>query len=318
MPKLGEEDDNEVSTDEMVEAPEGDQAPSEQVAQVVEDERLSAQADEVDEDEDSEEPRKERHRETAKERRQRVKNAKENDKLEIRILRTTTAKQDARLKELEDQLTVTRVTDLDTRMATAINESNQFDEIFGKAISNKAGEDARKAAEFRDAAKQRAWSLYNEKQAILGQAQQRANVKDVPYAEKAKEFLQDKQWYNPGSGDEDSLVVEALDKALMHNMNPNDPNYWKTLDAKVREKLPHKFSDDQSDDQDEAQDPAPARRKGPPVGGSNRNISNRGPQEIRLPAEMVAVMKESGNWDDPKKRARVAQRYIDGIKQSRG
>jgi hypothetical protein len=33
---------------------------------------------------------------------------------------------------------------------------------------------------------------------------------------------------------------------------------------------------------------------------------------------MVEAMKEAGQWDDPKKRASVAKRYLAGLKQSRG
>jgi hypothetical protein len=75
-------------------------------------------------------------------------------------------------------------------------------------------------------------------------------------------------------------------------------------------------SDAQDDDD---QDDAPVttqRRKGPPTGGTNRSSGNgnRNPSQIVLPPEMVAAMKEAGKWDDPKVRQRVAQRYIDGVK----
>lgn len=332
MPKLGHEDDQDQDVNNHVDDPNDDTDPNQQDAQaedpnvptVVEDERI-ATSDEGDGEQDEGDDGRSRRRESAKERRERARQAKENDKREIDILRRTTAKQDQRLKDLEKQLTVTRVTDIDERLATAINEAERFDEVFGRAITAKNGDDARLAAKLRDEAKQRAWTLHNEREQIIQTAQVPQQKTEVPYASKAVDFLKDKQWYNPQSGDEDSLVVEALDKALMKTMDPNDPKYWTTLDKKVREKLPHRYSRNQQDDdgQDEGDDyvetPAP-RRKGPPTGGTNRSSGNgnRGPAQISLPKEMVDAMKESGNWDDPVRRARVAKRYVDGLKNRNG
>ena len=336
MPRLGHDDDdqdqNPAALEGDAEARQNDpDAPEDtnesQAADgivVVEDARLNAEQTADDEDTGHDDNRS-RKRETARERRERARQAKERDKLEIDLLRRTTAKQDARLQELERSLTVTKVTDLDSRLATEIQTAEQMDKVFAAAISAKNGEDARRAAQLRDEAKQRAWNLYNEKQGIIQQAQQREQTPTVvPFADKAQKFLSDKQWYNPQSGDEDSLVVEALDKALSKQMNPNDPNYWDTLDQKVRAKLPHRFQtqqrDDADDGQDEDEDPAPRQqtRRGPPTGGSSRDRQNGSVQQIRLPAEMVAAMKEAGHWDDPKVRNRVAQRYINGLKNNRG
>jgi hypothetical protein len=215
---------------------------------------------------------------------------------------------------------------LDSRLATELATADQMDKVFGAAITAKNGDDARRAAQLRDEAKQRAWNIHNEKQAILQQANQRDNAPQaVPYQAKAIDFLKDKQWYNPQAGDEDSLVVEALDKALSKQMNPNDPNYWDTLDKKVRARLPHRFQQSQRDDSndddgEDDSDPAPRQqsRRGPPTGGSSRDRSGGNPRQYVLPAEMVSAMKEAGHWDDPKTRQRVAKRYIDGLKNNRG
>ncbi len=340
MAKLGHEEDDQ-DQDQSV-ALEGDaesrqndpdaqqhEETEDQVVVVAEegDRRLHADATDDDQADGGEAgENRSRKRETARERRERARLAKERDKLEIDLLRRTTAKQDARLQELERTLTVTRVTDLDTRLATELATADQMDKVFGAAITAKNGDDARRAAQLRDEAKQRAWNIHNEKQLIIQQANQRDQTPQaVPYQSKAIDFLKDKQWYNPQSGDEDSLVVEALDKALSKQMNPNDPNYWDTLDKKVRERLPHRFQrtqqrDDSNDDADEDYEPAPRQqsRKGPPTGGSSRDRSNGGVQQIRLPSEMVDAMKEAGHWDDPKVRQRVAKRYIDGLKNNRG
>jgi hypothetical protein len=330
MSKLGHEDDNEEITSQVVDNPSDDTDDSPQaesddpkVPQVVEasDERLTT-SDEGESDDAEEDTGRSRKRESAKERRERARKAKEADKQEIEILRRTVAKQDQRFKEIEQRLTVNRVTEIDERLATVTAEAENFDRIFGMAISKNNGEDARKAAQLRDEAKQKAWALYNEKQQIITQSQQPRAAETPAYADKAVRFLADKPWYNPASGDEDSLVVEALDKALTKTMNPNDPLYWETLDRKVKEKLPHRFSDAQDDDDSDGTPPPrdTQRRKGPPTGGTNRSSSNgnRNPGQIVLPKEMVEAMKEAGKWDDPVVRARVAKRYHDGLKNRNG
>jgi hypothetical protein len=291
------------------------QAEDDSVPQVLEegDARIAADADEDTDDEPQ------RRRETAKERRERAKLARNRDKQDLDLLRQTTAKQNAALEQMQKQLLVMQITDLDSRLATESTTANQMDEVFAAAITAKNGKDAATAASLRDAAKQNAWNIFHQKENLVKQLNA-PRAAEVTFKDKALGFLADKPWYNPASGDEDSLIVEAMDKALSKNMNPNDPKYWETLDQKVRDRLPHKF---EADDQDEVDDePAPRRqaaphRKGPPTGGTSRTTSGSRPSEIRLPAEMVQTMKDAGYWDDPKIRARVAQRYIDGVKQNK-
>lgn len=321
----GEDEDQDQSQDARVnDDPNDDTDQSQQVQ--VEDPSVPrvVEASEGGEDEriatgsDDDEAPQHRGRESAKERRERVKRAKERDKQELDILRQSIAKQDAAMQELQKQLIVSRITELDNRLATESQTATQMDDVFAKAISAKNGEDAAAAARIRDDAKQKAWAIYHEKEKLVQQLQAPKRVA-APYAAQARQFVADKPWYNPGSGDEDSLIVEALDRALMKTMNPEDPRYWETLDKKVRARLPHKFQQEQQE-QDE-QDEAPQRqsaRKGPPTGGSSKTTSTRSsPGEIRLPKEMVDTMKEAGYWDDPKIRARVAKRYIDGLKNNR-
>jgi hypothetical protein len=328
MAKLGHEDDNEQVTSQVVDDPNDDtdegqqvQAESDNVPRVVEenDERLAA-SDEGESDADESDAGRPRQRESAKERRERARLAKERDKAELEILRRTVAKQDQRFKEIETRLAVNRVTEIDERLATANAEAEQFDRIFGAAITQKNGEDARKAAQLRDEAKQRAWQLFNEKQQILQRANAPAAQETPAYQDLALKFLADKPWYNPAKGDEDSLLVEAIDKALSKTMNPNDPTYWDTLDRKVKEKLPHRFAQDDGDEDVRTTSQTTQRRKGPPTGGSSRSSGNGSSNrdQIVLPKEMVEAMKEAGKWDDPVVRARVAKRYIDGLKNRNG
>lgn len=327
MPKLGVEDDEDQSqqvldpnddTDESAQAPPAEDPTVPRVVEASDEDERLATSDEGESDDDDVAPQQNtRRKESAKERRERARRAKEADKQTIELLTKTVAKQNEAVEKLRKEFSVKRVTDLDERISTAIAEADQFDGIFYKAIKTNP-EDARQAAKLRDEAKQRAWQLDGEKQKILAEANQPRQQQEVPYKDKALRFLSDKKWYNPGSGDEDSLVVEALDKALTKTMNPNSDEYWDTLESKVREKLPHRF--ESQDDQDEGgvdspqPKPRSQARKGPPTGGSSRSTGGGNQREIALPKEMVEAMKEAGHWDDPKVRARVAQRYVDGVR----
>lgn len=302
------------------------------VPTVIEDDAAPADdarlSDDQDDEEDDEQPQ--RKRETARERRERAKNARARDKQDLDLLRQTVAKQNEVLDKMQKQQIVMQITDLDSRLATESNTATSMDEVFAAAITAKNGKDAAAAAALRDQAKQNAWALFHQKENLVKQLNA-PRAQEVSFKGQAMDFLKDKPWYNPASGDEDSLIVEAMDKALSKTMNPNDPNYWATLDKKVRARLPHKFTDaDDQDDEDAQDDPAPPRRqqrqpqqdaaprrKGPPTGGSSRTQSGSRPSEIRLPPEMVQTMKDAGYWDDPKTRARVAQRYIDGVKKNK-
>jgi hypothetical protein len=337
MSRLGYEEDDDQNTgveeqEQTEQTAEGDEhvevtdSPSVSVVEETQDQRIAAEAgdEQVDEQDDTQQRRP---RETAKDRRARAKAAKERDKQELDVLRNTVAKQAERQTQIERELIVTRVADIDNRLATAANEAATFDNIFAKAITAKNGEDAAEAQRLANDAKVRWNQLKQNRDQLAKVLEQSPQQQEKPYAAAARDWLSKNSWYNPASGDEDSLIAEAIDKALMKQMNPNSPEYWTTLTKKVRERLPHRFgrSQTQSDDSDDDGDDdyvAPVRnetrRKGPPTGGSSRTNSGRGgPSEIRLPREMVDAMKEAGHWNDPKQRERVAKRYLESIKNSR-
>ncbi len=342
MGTLRDEDDDQESTEQHVEV-EQEQPEAEDTnvieaggEQDQEDQRIAAEQDDdagSEEEEDGEQHT--RRRETARQRRERARRAKQQDKEELQILRATTAKQDQRLNQMERALIETRVADFENRLATAQSYVNQWNEVDIKATKAGNVQDAVTARQYREqAAKEAAQYAQHVQQlrsALQGSGQQQA-PQPPPFAPMAMNFLKDKPWYNPKQGDEDSLIVEALDKALQKTMDPNDPRYWNELDRRVRKRLPHKFRQTSSQESDEdydvadddSQEEAPrtrqtSQRRGPPTGGSSRTTSTGGKvTEIRLPAQMVEAMKEAGQWDDPKKRASVAKRYLAGLKQNRG
>lgn len=293
---------------------------SEPEIEVVEDtgdERLSQQ-DEADDEGEQERPR--RQKESAAERRARARVAKERDKRELEFQRRELARQDALIKDLQKGQVVSRVTELDNRIATAQTEAEQYDVIFGRAITANKGDDARAAAAIRDAAKQRAWDAHQQKEQLLIEAK-KPQVSAPPYQGLADEFMAANPWYDHSGRDADSRLVKEIDAAVAKEYIPTSPAYWKELQRRVQKNLPQHFqSNDDSDDEGDTQvtQSQPRTRKGPPTGGSSRSNSSTSTQ-IVLSAERVAAMKESGKWDDPKTRLRMAKQYANYDKQnSRG
>jgi len=127
----------------------------------------------------------------------------------------------------------------------------------------------------------------------------------------AKEFTDDHPWYKPGSGDRDTEQVAALDRQMAsEGWNPNRPGYWEELRDRVREKLPHRFKDDQRGDggDDLDNDPPPRRRQ--ITGGSGREAGGGGGgTTFHLSRERVDALKEAGMWEDPVKRNKMIKIY---------
>lgn len=280
--------------------------PEPEVEVLEEDERLSQQHEESD---DTEDPKQRRPKESASERRARAKLAKERDKRELDFQRRELARQDALIKDLQKGQVVNRVTELDNRISTAQTEAETYDQIFGKAITAKNGDDARAAAAIRDAAKQRAWEAHQEKQQVLQQAQRQPQAAP-PFQSMAEDFMSANPWYDHTGRDADSRLVKEIDAQVAKDYIPTSPAYWAELQKRVEKNLPQRFQRQDDTDEEEApvQQSQQRTRKGPPTGGSSRSNSSTSTQ-IRLSPERVAAMKDAGLWDDVKIRAKMAKTY---------
>jgi hypothetical protein len=312
MATLHDDDDDAPPTTEgaevEVENDADEKGTKEPIIDVIEDdgadERI-AQPEEQDDVDEGEKPR--RQKESAAERRARAKLAKERDKKELDFQRRELARQDALIKDLQKATTVNRVTELDNRIATAQSEAETYDQIFGKAITAKNGEDARAAAAIRDAAKQRAWEAHQEKLSVIQQSQ-RQPAAAPPYQGMAEEFMAANPWYDHSGRDADSRIVKEIDAQVAKEYIPTSPAYWRELQRRVQKNLPQHFQSDDNDDGEADVPPVQRQRKGPPTGGSSRSNSSTSTQ-IRLSPERVEAMKQAGAWDDPVLRTRMAKAY---------
>lgn len=155
--------------------------------------------------------------------------------------------------------------------------------------------------------------------------QQRGPTPDPMIQSKASKFIADRApWYDPQARDPDSRIVAAIDTKLSaEGYDPKSDEYWEELERRAATQLPNRFTNrrrsarsearDVDDDQDGLDDRGSMRRRDAAVGvGSDRARSARGAGGkvvVRLSPERVKALQETGEWDDPKARAKAIRDY---------
>jgi hypothetical protein len=338
MPAIRENDgDEDQDNDERqqtnaehveVEREEREQEPE---VEVIEDDGRGGEEDDGDErvassnDDDDERPA--RHRESAKERRERARKAKQRDKMELDFQKREMDRLQRTVHELTQSQIGSRVTELDNRANSANAEVDQWERVQAAAIAKQNGADAVAAQKLRDEAIRKRDQAVWEKNQIV-QAARQPQQQAPSYEPLARQFMADNPWYDHSGGDEDSLIVKAIDAAVAKQYNPNDPAYWNELQKRVdarlgkqtrRQQRQDTRRDDAEDGDDYEEAPVQRTRKGPPTGGSSRGNSSSGStQQIRLSPERVQGLKDAGLWEDPKDRMRMAKKYAEYDRQNRG
>ena len=129
----------------------------------------------------------------------------------------------------------------------------------------------------------------------------------------ANSWMDRNPWYDPNGGDEDSQIAKVVDNKLAaEGWNPGDEDYWQEFDKRLRQRLPHRYTQDQDDN--------PRRKPRSFVTGSSRESSGSqsGGSTFVLAADQVRAMKEAGLWDDPSTRNRMIKRYAEQARNNRG
>jgi hypothetical protein len=125
----------------------------------------------------------------------------------------------------------------------------------------------------------------------------------------ATDWMRRNTWYNPQVTDADSKIAKKIDEMMTAmGKDPSDPGYWKELDSRLREELPHRYNDSTDDDS------RGVRRPRNVVGSSGREASaayggvNR--SQFILSPDRVKAMKEAGAWDNPERKAKMIKQFI--------
>lgn len=255
-------------------------------------------------------------------RRVRRKEKKERDKREISFLQTRNAELERQFsthaQKVDKRLDDNEIDQIDQRITAANRTLKMADDVMAKAISDQNGDDFTEAQEYRDQARDALVELEAAKQTIATREPARVEQGAVnPIQEKfATSFLADHPWYDPNTGDVDSLIVFKLDQQLTaEQYDPLSPEYWDELRARTRKVLPDHFkgSGDDADDTEETQEREKPKARGKPRGGPKFQTGGRERSlkrnEVHISRERREAMEEAGVWDDKVLRNKYLKSY---------
>ena len=261
-----------------------------------EDERLS---DSRNEEEDE---RREARRNERKRRRESQRFARDKTKEEMQWLMEQNKALQQRLEAVEHHAITAQKGSLDQNYNTALRTVQYAEQQLAKAIEIGDGAKVPELLRQRDQAMAQATEINR----VKNQFSQQPAPQNTEVTERAQRWASQNTWFNANGNDPDSLAAKSIDAGLVaEGFNPSTRQYWKELDRRLAERLPHRFADDEDSDYTE---PQQSGRRGPPVGGS-REISAPGSKKVFVSAERIQAMKDAGYWDDPVLRQRMLKRY---------
>lgn len=285
-------------------------------------------------DDDDDPGEKRRTGRTARARREAARRAKERDQAELRALRAKLAELESGFAEVRTSQHAQGIETLQNRLNEAaqriVNAKARMELAFDaddKSGHTSATMDLMSAQ--REAEQLSAALDYVKRQGANGangkpkaepapprqpQASPHANPVTVALRD---EFLSEHDWIDDAADtdDRDSIVMQRISDRLTQSGIPsNTARYWQLMRSEGAKALPHRFGAEG----DDMEDATPQRRNGsggPPLGGRRDAMRNGGAGATAVPAELERLMRETGQWDDPKRRAAVIADYRAGIKQ---
>ena len=260
------------------------------------DERLSESRNE------EEEERREARRNERKRRREGQKFARDRTKEEMQWLMEQNKVLQQRLEAVESHAVAAQKGSLDQNYNQALYSVRAAEQALAKAIEIGDGAKVPELLRQRDQAMAQATEINRVKTRFSQQpAPQNHAVK-----ERAEKWASRHTWFNANGNDPDSIAAKAIDAGLTaEGYDPSTKKYWKELDRRLADRLPHRFADDNDSEYTGSQQTG---RRGPPVGGT-REISAPGSKKVFVSAERIQAMRDAGYWDDPVLRQRMLKRY---------
>lgn len=281
---------------------------------------------------DEDEP-PERRKETAKERRERQKKARARDRLEREFLLKRNEElekwktlQDQRLAQVETRTARSEISDVDQRIRTLESQIASASAIEYETAKKENRADYIEARRISDDLRRDLADLQQHRNEITRRERTRAErPADVPTQQvqpdpmlvsQAQRWARSHAWFDVNGSDEDSVIVRALDEALLsEGADPRSSEYWDELTRRVRRRLPERFKgkrrgaeDDDVDEEDVEE--TPRKSSGPKFSSGGRERPLR-KGEVYVSADRKKAMQEAGVWDDPVLRQRMLKRYSD-------
>lgn len=254
--------------------------------------------------------------------------AKERDRLKIEALEREVQEMRSGTQQMMERIHSQDTYIVEQRYNEAAEYKRRADFAYDQAAAKQdaaAMSEARRHQEAANAAVMQLRDLHGRLRQNV--PQQRPPAPDPIIRAKASKFIQDRApWYNPAAEDADSRVMAAIDvKLSSEGYDPRTDEYWSELERRAASQLPERFRgfkkmerrmarEDHDDDDD-------GRRRDAPVGvgsnGARQSRNGSGKVVVRLSPERVRALQETGEWDDPKARARAIRDYQKFDQESR-
>lgn len=301
-------------------------------------EAVEADAPRHRQDDEDDPAEKRRTGRTARARREAARRAKERDQAELRTLRAKLAELETGFAEVRSSQHMQGVETLQSRLNDAaqriINAKARMELAFDaddKSGHTNATMDLLNAQ--REAEQLSAALDYVKRQGANGaDAKPKAPANAAPSPPQAtphanpvtvalrEEFLSEHDWIDDAADtdDRDSIVMQRIsDRLTQRGIPSNTARYWQLMRSEGAKALPHRFGaeDDDMEDLPRASQRQRTGGSAPPIGGRRDAMRNGGAAGTAVPAELERLMRETGQWDDPKRRAAVIADYRRGVKQ---
>ena len=261
-----------------------------------EDERLSESRNE------EEDGKREARRNERKRRRETQRFARDKTKEEMQWLIEQNKTLQQRLEAVEHHAISAQKGSLDQNYNQAMHAIRNAEAALAKAIEIGDGAKVPELLRQRDQAMAQAAEINR----VKTQFSQQPTPQNQVVKERAEKWASQHGWFNANGSDPDSIAAKAIDAGLTaEGYDPSTKKYWKELDRRLADRLPHRFADDDDSGYTETKK---SGRQGPPVGGT-REISAPGSKKVFVSAERIQAMKDAGYWDDPVLRQRMLKRY---------
>lgn len=281
-----------------------------------EDERVSH----AEEDDDGE---REQIRQRRRAEKQRKKENRNRDRVELNFLRSRNEQLERRQSELDARVANGEMVQIDSKIAELDGQIREANNLKALALSKNDGASVVQADDIlRDltAGKTHLENVKNTRINNARLARTQPNVDPMVQA-RAREWVEEHDWYDTNLRDPDSKVARAVEDQLVQEgrLDARNDEYWDELDRRLKKYLPHRFgkvngSRDEEDDREEQEDEdredtrQERRPRGPQVrvGGRERPLKKN---EVYISAERKEAMMEAGVWNDPVLREKYLKQY---------
>jgi len=214
-----------------------------------------------------------------------------------------------RLAKVEQKTTGAEFARIDKQIDDVATQVEYAKMKMREAADRSDGATLAEAQEMWYESKRRLESLQVMKDSATKQANQPKNQIKVPDAEVQKlaaSWLEGNSWYDPAGQDEASEIAQIIDKRLTaEGWDPSNPDYWDELDDRLQKYLPQTAKTSYN-----VQNNQRKPRSVMTSSGRETQVTTKANQFV-LSADRVAALKESGDWEDPTRRAKMIRNYAE-------